>query len=474
MPVEKAPLRAGDLLTVGAFEIRLEEEEPRPARTNTVMPEELEGTLSGLGNATIIRPLADFAAAYGLGERRRRGRRLPAGAGDGRPIYVHRMFGFLTRLARMLTVAESVDDVLSRVLDLAFEAFPVDRGFILLSDDSGELVCELARLKEKIAVPPGGGGAGVAHHAAGGDGRAGGARHLRRPGGPAPLGGRVDPPAPDPLGDVRAALVGRADDGRHPGRLPLPRRRLRRARPRRADHARQLRGGGRRAHPLREEGRVRAAGAVAPRALPLAGGHRGGAAPGRRGDAPPAERRGDGALRRPGRVYSLCGKRSSRAGRGIDRRLPRPLRRGDLPRRGDPRQVHRRLRDGLLRRPGGAGRSCPAGGAGGGRDPGGARGLERRPRGRGPARLQGPRRPQQRPGGGGGHRQRPARGLHGARQYGERRVAPGGGYAAGRGGHRSGDESIARRGHPHRTVRRASAQGFAAADPGVPGGEGAS
>ena len=47
------------------------------------------------------------------------------------------------------------------------------------------------------------------------------------------------------------------------------------------------------------------------------------------------------------------------------------------------------------------------------------------------------------------------------------------GHAAGRGGHRSGDESIARRGHPHRTVRRASAQGFAAEDPGVPGGEGA-
>jgi adenylate cyclase len=154
MPVEKAPLRAGDLLTVGAFEIRLEEEEPRPARANTVMPEELEGTLSGLGNATIIRPLADFAAAYGsLGGVVDSSR--PAPATDD-PIYVHRMFGFLTRLARILTVAESVDDVLSRVLDLAFEAFPVDRGFILLSDDSGELVCELARLKEKSQFRPAG------------------------------------------------------------------------------------------------------------------------------------------------------------------------------------------------------------------------------------------------------------------------------------------------------------------------------
>ncbi|HTG35969.1 MAG TPA: adenylate/guanylate cyclase domain-containing protein [Thermoanaerobaculia bacterium] len=156
MPVEKAPLRAGDLLTVGAFEIRLEEEEPRPARTNTVMPEELEGTLSGLGNATIIRPLADFAAAYGLGGNPGVVDSLRTAPETDDQIYVHRMFGFLTRLARMLTVAESVDDVLSRVLDLAFEAFLVDRGFILLSDDSGELVCELARLKEKSQFRPAG------------------------------------------------------------------------------------------------------------------------------------------------------------------------------------------------------------------------------------------------------------------------------------------------------------------------------
>src|SRR3954470_23544494 len=67
-PVEKAPLRAGDLLTIGAFEIRLEEDEARSSRSISVAPEEgLDGTLAGLGNATIIRPLAEFAAAYGLG-----------------------------------------------------------------------------------------------------------------------------------------------------------------------------------------------------------------------------------------------------------------------------------------------------------------------------------------------------------------------------------------------------------------------
>lgn len=152
VPVEKAPLHPGDLLAIGVFEIRLEEEELRSSRANSVVADPLDGTLAGLGNATIIRPLADFAAAYGLGG----SAATPHPAETGDQAYVHRMFGFLTRLARMLTVAESVDDVLARVLDLAFEAFPVDRGFILLSDDAGELVCELARIKERSQLRPAG------------------------------------------------------------------------------------------------------------------------------------------------------------------------------------------------------------------------------------------------------------------------------------------------------------------------------
>ncbi len=153
VPVEKAPLRPGDLLTIGSFEVRLEEEEVKPPRPAPA--EGLDGTIASLGNATIIRPLAEFAAAYGLKE----GVGpvpTPAVPETDDQAYVHRMFGFLTRLARMLTLADSVDDVLARVLDLAFEAFPVDRGFILLSNDAGDLVCELARIKNKSQLHPSG------------------------------------------------------------------------------------------------------------------------------------------------------------------------------------------------------------------------------------------------------------------------------------------------------------------------------
>ncbi len=166
-PVEKAPLRPGDLLGIGAFEIRVEAVEPPPERPRkaTSVLEEAPESGEGFGNATIIRPLSVFAAAYGLGGEKATAPPIPE-AGD--EAYVRRMFGFLTRLARMLTVIESVEEVLSRVLDLAFEAFQVDRGVILLAEEGGELRLRDSAGQGPRAVPSLGGGARFAHHAAGG------------------------------------------------------------------------------------------------------------------------------------------------------------------------------------------------------------------------------------------------------------------------------------------------------------------
>jgi adenylate cyclase len=160
VPVEVAPLRAGDRVVIGAFEITLESagsEPVREAEPDGAGGEAGMGDLRVIGNATIVRPLAEFAAAYGLaGEG---GKAAPLSSGGvtgeaGDQAYVDRMFGFLTRLARVLIVADSVDQVLARVLDIAFEAFPVDRGFILLGDEAGELVCELARVKDRVQFRP--------------------------------------------------------------------------------------------------------------------------------------------------------------------------------------------------------------------------------------------------------------------------------------------------------------------------------
>ena len=69
-------------------------------------------------------------------------------------IYGSRFFGLLSRLARMLIATESDDEILSHVMDIAFEVFPVDRGFILLRDDEEQLVCELVRVNERTDFRP--------------------------------------------------------------------------------------------------------------------------------------------------------------------------------------------------------------------------------------------------------------------------------------------------------------------------------
>ena len=153
VPVERAALRPGDTLTVGTFEISLEAEAPRvepELSGRTVLPE--RSASQALANATIIRPLSALAELD-----------LHAVAATSRPdreardeAWTDRMFRSLTRLARDLIVADVVDQVAARVLDLAFEAFAVDRGFVLLSDEGGALVCELSRIGERVEVRPSG------------------------------------------------------------------------------------------------------------------------------------------------------------------------------------------------------------------------------------------------------------------------------------------------------------------------------
>jgi adenylate cyclase len=166
--VRSAPLRPGDRITIGVFDLEVDSVLPpavagaspaaAPAGASQRLAESppAASEIPGLANATIVRPLADLTAALGL-------QSAPAAAAAGtlsaprsaaEDDNAHRMLSFLARLARVLLVADSVDDVLVRVLDILFEALPVDRGFILLSDDSSELVCEAARFKDRVELRP--------------------------------------------------------------------------------------------------------------------------------------------------------------------------------------------------------------------------------------------------------------------------------------------------------------------------------
>jgi transcriptional regulator with GAF, ATPase, and Fis domain len=116
-----------------------------------------------LSNATIVRSLKEFTEDYGLVPATPSTMTAVREASDVRldkrkaldEAYATRIFGSLTRLARLLITAESVETVLEQVLNIAFDSLPVDRGFILLRDEqSGELVCEVMRTKDGSEFRP--------------------------------------------------------------------------------------------------------------------------------------------------------------------------------------------------------------------------------------------------------------------------------------------------------------------------------
>ena len=167
--VQRAVLAAGDRLKIGAFELEVDEEgdaarrrsagglrhaaaAPEPPPTTPRLDLDTLAPAPRVPHASIVRPLSEFSATYGL---RLEGAPAPeAPAAEPEAAYGHRVFGYLTRLAQLLITAESVPQVLRRVMDIAFEALPVERGFILLPDGDGEIRCELARIGERVEERP--------------------------------------------------------------------------------------------------------------------------------------------------------------------------------------------------------------------------------------------------------------------------------------------------------------------------------
>lgn len=148
VPVQRAPLQPGDRVGIGIFDLHLERLEARDVRQAVPLKEDTGPILT---NATIVRPLAEFAATYGLGSKT-----APAEETTREQTDADRRFGHLARLARFLITAEAVDEVLEKVLDISFGSLPVDRGFILLDDGAGELECELMRIKDRAERRPSG------------------------------------------------------------------------------------------------------------------------------------------------------------------------------------------------------------------------------------------------------------------------------------------------------------------------------
>jgi adenylate cyclase len=152
--VKRALVRPGDRLKIGIFELDVDDLPDPKSAVGDNMPTSRGVQQPSIGTATIVRSIAEFSEQYGLDPRSSGAARL-----DKRraleEAYSNKIFGFMTRLARLLLRSASTDEVLARVFEIAFEALPVDRGFILLRDEkTGETVCELARVKDRIEYRP--------------------------------------------------------------------------------------------------------------------------------------------------------------------------------------------------------------------------------------------------------------------------------------------------------------------------------
>ncbi len=121
-------------------------------------PPPMKKAESAISNATIIRSLSDLAVELGLEEPSIGEDSSAVRQGKRRALdeaYSSEVFGgFLRRLARMLFSAETDEEILSHVLEIAFEVLPVDRGFIFLRDDEDNLECELVRLNGRVEFRP--------------------------------------------------------------------------------------------------------------------------------------------------------------------------------------------------------------------------------------------------------------------------------------------------------------------------------
>ncbi len=143
--VERAPLAAGDRLDLGSVTLQVRAVAPADEAAVSFA----EGDEDDLLNATILRRLDDLPAGLLTGAIDRKREALDA-------AYGNRVFGHLTRLAGELLRTDSLDQVLRRVLDVAFEALPVERGYVFLvpPEGDGELRCELAREGSEVVDRP--------------------------------------------------------------------------------------------------------------------------------------------------------------------------------------------------------------------------------------------------------------------------------------------------------------------------------
>ncbi len=139
--VPEGEVKDGDEVAVGTFTLRL--------RDDPSIATYPRGSGKKESTSTFIRPLAEFNQDFGLEKE------LPPPAdstvfkkrGALDLAYKNKVFEILVQVAKTLISADELETVLDKVMDMIFEYLPVDRGFLLLMDEAGELKTRVARVK---------------------------------------------------------------------------------------------------------------------------------------------------------------------------------------------------------------------------------------------------------------------------------------------------------------------------------------
>jgi len=136
VPVVEAPLKDGDRILLGKFQLAFSK-----TLEGKVVLDEAKPLSEEAG--TIIRSVGELSKLLSdTGQREAAGLAEKKQAPDAHVQDVekaNRILKVLTKVAETLIAVRPVEEVLQQVMDIVFEHIPADRGFLMLSEDGGAL-----------------------------------------------------------------------------------------------------------------------------------------------------------------------------------------------------------------------------------------------------------------------------------------------------------------------------------------------
>jgi adenylate cyclase len=128
VPVVEAPLKDGDRILLGKFQITFQK-----ALAGKVVLEEAKPLVPESG--TIIRSIGDIQKMLAVAETGT-GAAVPEAKKTEDIEKSNRILRVLTKVAETLIAVRPVEEVLQQVMDIVFDHIQADRGFLMLSDES--------------------------------------------------------------------------------------------------------------------------------------------------------------------------------------------------------------------------------------------------------------------------------------------------------------------------------------------------